>query len=116
MVVLPLREQQFISSGWLAHPDSSHVQIFFFFNLYWNFLHTFCSNILQFSLVSQLYPTPWTAAHQAFLSITNSQSLLKLMSIESVMPSNHLILCRPLLLLPLVYPIIKVFSSESALC
>ena len=61
-----------------------------------------------------LFVTPWTAAHQASLSITNSQSLLKLMSIESVMPSNHLILCRPLLL-PSIFPSIKVFSSESAL-
>ena len=59
--------------------------------------------------------TPWTAARQASLSITNSQSLLKLMSIESVMPSNHLILC-PLLLLPSIFPSIKVFSNESVLC
>ena len=57
----------------------------------------------------------WTAAHQASLSITNSQSLLKLMSIESVMPSNHLILCHPLLLLPSNFPSIRVFSSESVL-
>ena len=60
--------------------------------------------------------TPWTAAHQASLSITNSQSLPKLMSIESVMPSNHLILYRPLLLLPSIFPSIRVFSNESALC
>ena len=59
---------------------------------------------------------PWTAAHQASLSITNSQSLLKLMSIESVMPSNHLILCHPLLPLPSVFPSIRVFSKESVLC
>ena len=59
--------------------------------------------------------TPWTAAHQASLSITNSQSLHKLMSIESVMPSNHLIFCRPLLLLPSIFPSIRVFSSESVL-
>ena len=59
--------------------------------------------------------TPWTAAHQASLSITNSRSLLKLMSIESVMPSNHLILCRPLLLLPSIFPSIRVFSNESVL-
>ena len=58
---------------------------------------------------------PWTAAQQASLSITNSQSLLKLMSIESVMPSNHLIFCLPLLLPPSVFPSTKVFSSESAL-
>ena len=60
--------------------------------------------------------TPWTAALQAPLSITNSQSLLKIMSIESVMPSNHLILCHPLLLLPSVFPSIRVFSSELVLC
>ena len=60
--------------------------------------------------------TPWTAERQASLSITNSQSLLKLMSIESVMPSNHLILCRPFLLPPSIFPSIRVFSNESALC
>ena len=59
--------------------------------------------------------TPWTAAHQASPSITNSQSSLKLMSIESVMPSNHLILCYPLLLPPVLFPSIMVFSNESAL-
>ena len=63
----------------------------------------------------RLFATPWTAAHQASLSITNSRSLLKFMSIELVMPSNHLILCRPLLLLPSVFPSIKVFFNESAL-
>ena len=73
---------------------------------------------VQFSSVTQSCLTlcdPWTAAHQASLSITNSGSLLKLMSIESVMPSNHLILCRPLLLLPSIFPSIKVFSNESVL-
>ena len=70
----------------------------------------------QFSSVAQSYPTFVTpAAHQASLSITNSRSLLKLMSIESVMPSNHLILCRPLLFLPSIFPSIRVFSSESVL-
>ena len=59
--------------------------------------------------------TPWTRAHQASLSITNSRSLLKLISIESVMPSNHLILCHPLLLLPSIFPSIRVFANESAL-
>ena len=59
--------------------------------------------------------TSWTEAHQASLSITNSQSLLKLISIKSVMPSNHLILCRPLLLLPSIFTSIRVFSNESAL-
>ena len=60
--------------------------------------------------------TPWTMARQASLSLTVSQSLLKLMSIESVMPSNHLILCHPLLLLPSIFPSIRVFSEESVLC
>ena len=63
----------------------------------------------------QLFATPWTAEHQASLSITNSRSLLKLMSIESVMPSNHFILCHPLLLLPSIFPSIRVFSNESVL-
>ena len=62
-----------------------------------------------------LFVTPWTAAYQASLFITNSWSLLKLMSIESVMPSNHLNLCHPLLLLPSIFPSIWVFSNESAL-
>ena len=62
-----------------------------------------------------LFVTPWAAARQASRSITNSRSLLKLMSIESMMPSNHLILCHPLLLLPSVFPSISVFSNESAL-
>ena len=64
----------------------------------------------------QFFVTPWTAAHQASLSITNSWSLFKLMSTESVMPSNHLILCHPLLLPPSIFPNIRVFSNESALC
>ena len=74
----------------------------------------------QFSSVQllscvRLLETPWTGAHQASLSITNSWSLLKLMSIESVMPSNHLIFCHPLLLLPSIFPSIRVFSNEWAL-
>ena len=74
----------------------------------------------QFSSVQslshvRLFATPWTAAHQASLSITNSRSLPKLMSIESMMPFNHLFLCRPLLLLPSIFPRIRVFSNESAL-
>ena len=64
----------------------------------------------------RLFATPWTTAHQASLSITNSLSLLKLMSIELVMTSNHLILCHPLLLLPSIFPSIRVFSNESVLC
>ena len=64
----------------------------------------------------RLFATPWTAGHQACLSITNSRSLLKLMSTASVRPSNHLILCRPLLLPPSIFPSIRVFYSESVLC
>ena len=64
----------------------------------------------------QLFATPWTAARQASLSISNSQSLPKFMSIELVMPSNHLILCHPVLLPPSIFPSIRVFSNESVLC
>ena len=74
------------------------------------------ANSIQLLDYVQLFATPWTAVYQASLSITNSQSLPKLRSIESVMPSNHLILCRPLLILPSFFPSIKVFSNESALC
>ena len=76
---------------------------------------------IKFSLVRslshfQLFATPWIATRQTSLSITSSQSLFKLMSIESVMPSNHLILCHSLLLLPSIFPSIRVFSNESVLC
>ena len=79
---------------------------------------TVISHSVQFSCSAvrvRLFVTPWTAAHQASLSITKSQSLLKLMSIELVMPSNHLILYRPLLLLPSIFPSIRVFLNDSAL-
>ena len=79
----------------------------------WSFPHTF--NSPQSLSSVQLFVTSWTAAHQASLSITNSRSLLKLMSVESVMPYNHLILCRPLLLPPSIFPSNRVFSNESAL-
>ena len=69
-----------------------------------------------FTLTVWIFVSPWTAPCQASLSINSSQSLLKLMSIESVMPSNHLIICHPLLLLPSIFPIIRVFSNESVLC
>ena len=72
------------------------------------------SSVQLFSHV-RLFVTPWTAAHQASLSITNSRSLLKLLSIESVMPSNHLIFCCPLLFLPSIFPSIRVFPNESVL-
>ena len=75
---------------------------------------------VQFSSVQllshvRIFVTPWTAARHASLSITNSWSLLKLISVKLVMPSNHLILCHPLLLLPLIFPSIRVFSDESVL-
>ena len=78
-----------------------------------------CKNV-QFSLVQslshvQLFPTSWTSARQASLSITNSQSLLKLKSFDSMMPSNHLTLCHPLLFLPSIFSSIRVFSHESVL-
>ena len=79
-----------------------------------NFTTKKCCISAQLSRV-RLFATPWIAACQASLSITNSQSSLKLMSIESVMPSSYLILCRPLLLLPSLFPSIRVFSKESAL-
>ena len=82
-------------------------------------IHQYIGSV-QFSSVQllsrvQLFATPWTAARQASPSITNSWSLLKLMSVESRMPSNHLILCRPLLLQPSIFPCISVFSNESVL-
>ena len=76
---------------------------------------TFQFRSVQPNSLVRLFATPWTAVRQASLSITNSHSLLRRMSIESVMPSNHLILCRPLLLLPLILPSIRVFSNESVL-
>ena len=81
--------------------------------IYWN--DNIISSLQSLSHV-QLFVTPWTTASQASLFITNSQSLLKLISIKSVMPSNHLILCRPLLLLPSIFPSIRFFSNESVLC
>ena len=84
------------------HAHNANIKIMFF------------SSVQSLSHV-QLFATPWTAALQASLSITTSQSLLKLMSIESVLPSNHLILCHSLLLPPSIFPNIRVFSNESAL-
>ena len=79
-----------------------------------NFIKAF-SSVQSLSHV-RLFATPWTAAHHTFLSIIKSQSLLKLMSIKSVMPSNHLILCHPLLFPPSIFPSSRVLSSESVLC
>ena len=85
----------------------------------WSFARTQISiNIRSVQSLSHvwLFATPWISARQASLSITNSRSLLKLMSVKSVTPSNHLILCHPLLLLPLIPPSISIFSNESTLC
>ena len=80
-------------------------------------MHTCIHMLLLFSCCCvRLFETPWTAARRASLSFTVSQGLLKLMSIESLIPSNHFILCRPLLLRPSIFPSIKVFSNDSALC
>ena len=81
----------------------------------WELLNNYIFSSVQSLSCVRLFVTPWTAARQASLSITNSRSTPKPMSIEAVMPSNHLILCRPLLLLPSVFPSIRVFSNESAL-
>ena len=88
---------------------STGVTVIYFILLSWQF------NSVQSLSHVWLFVTPWTAAYQASLSITNSQSLLELTSIESVMPSNHLILCRPLFLPPSIFPRNRVFSNESVL-
>ena len=84
----------------------------------WQNLAPIYDSVSSVQLLSRVWllATPWTVARQSSLSINNSQSLFKLMSIESVMPSNHLILCHPLLLLPSIFPTIRVFSIESVLC
>ena len=126
-----LQRTEWIISIFWECPKSSFSTIFsacteYYYEYIWN---TFCSsyeknslevNSVQFSSVQSLscvwlFVTPWTAACQASLSIINSWSLLKLMSIESVMPSSRLILCHPLLLLPSIFPSIRVFSNESVL-
>ena len=98
-----------------------HLVVISFSSLYFHLLdppesHIQFSSVQLLSHVRRLFATPWTAARQASLSITNSWSLLKLMSIESVMPSNHLTLCHPLLPQPSIFPSIRVFSNESVLC
>ena len=107
------REFHELYSPW-GHKESDTTEQLYLF------IFVICSSIRWSSVQSLsrvwIFETPWTAAHQASLSITNSQSPPKPMSIESVMPSNHLILCCPLLLLPSIPPSIRVFSNESALC
>ena len=104
----------------LVRKDSLHRHHWWWFSRHYvanyvTFMIEFHS--VQFSSVAQSdFATPWTAARQAFLSITNSQSLLKLMSTALVMPSNHLIFCHPLLLPPSIFPSIRVFSNELVLC
>ena len=94
------------------HLKSSFFYCFPFSHAFWVLLYLHFHHSVQLLSCVWLLATTWTSAHQASLSLTNSQSLLKLTSIESVMPSNHLILCRPLLLLPSIFPIIRVFSKE----
>ena len=99
----------FIHSSSIGHLGCFHV-LAIVNTLQWS------SSSVQLLSHVQLFATPWTAAHQASLSITNSWSLLKLMSIESAISSNNLILCHPLLLLPSIFPSIRVFPKESVLC
>ena len=96
--------------GWRSNLNCVKESLFPFFKL------SFALSSVQSLSHIQLFATPWTAAHQASLSITNPRSFLKIMSFELVMPSNHLILCHPLLLPPPTFPRIRVFSKESALC
>ena len=106
----------FVEEGLISPGSLRSVGCIFPFPLY--FLLLFFpqfSSVADWTVV-RLFATPWIAAHQASLSITNSQSLLKCMRIKSVMPSNHLTLCRPLLLLPPIPPSIRVFSNASTLC
>ena len=99
----------------LLNPQLSGLEVSrYLMNIGWMNESVQFSSVQSLSRV-QLFATPWTTACQPSLSITNSQSLLKLVSIESVMPSNHLILCRPLLLLPSMFPSIRVLSNESVL-
>ena len=99
---------------WLRH--LGWWRLYHFWDIHIKFAEQWSFSTVQSLSHVRLFETPWTAAHQAFLSVINSHSLLKLMSIESVMPSNHLILCHPLLLPPSIFPSIRVFSSESVLC
>ena len=102
-------DQQFLQPS----PKFSNPVSLLFLLLVWH-MNLHFSSVQSLSRV-WLFATPWTAAHQASLSITNSQSLPKLMSIKSVMPSNHLILCHPLLLPPSIFPSIRLFSNKSTL-
>ena len=102
--------------------EATHRLVYAFLNCFSHLLNLKVKNkrkntkLLHLLSCVRLFVTPWTVACQASLSFTNSQSLLKLMSIKLVMPSNHLILCQPLLLLPSIFPNIRVFTNESTLC
>ena len=96
-------------NGIQHHVSFGYTKLWFFFYI----ISKWSLSSVQLHSCVWLFATPWTSAHQASLSITNSQSLLKLMSVESVMPCNLLILCLPLLLLPSIFPSIRVFSNES---
>ena len=96
-----------------VHISRNSITLFIIYIICFTLIFEFSS--VQLLSHIRLFVTPWTAAHQASLSITNSRSSPKLMSIESVMPSNHLILCHPLFLRPSIFPNIRVFSNESAL-
>ena len=114
---LPLFHNHFNTKYWSDIVCKTfHLKVDFFFSHVWIVFKTSDQIRSNQSLSCvQLFATPWIAASQASLSITNSRSSLRLMSIESVMPSNHLILCRLLLLLPSIFPSIRVFSNESVL-
>ena len=110
-------QREILSSFWQAEKKKIHFEMYqstLFLTRTANGRSCF-SSVQSLSCV-RLFATPWTAAHQASLSITNSRSLLKLMSIESVMLSNYLILCHPLLFLPSTFLSIGVFSNKSVLC
>ena len=106
------------SDNWMLIALKHDTDFFstFFFSLLTLFMVSSVIIVVQSLNHVRLFATPWTAACQASLSFTNSRSLLKLMYIESVMLSNHLVLCCPFLLLPSIFPSIKVFSNESAFC
>ena len=104
-----------ITMAWRSKDPGCHYTHLFLGQKHWH-RHTVQFNSVQLLSCVWLFATPRTAARQASLSITNSWSLLKLMSVESVMPSNHLILCCPLLCLPSIFPSTRVFSKESVLC
>ena len=117
MYCFEIEESIGVTEGKYLEPDIWGLGFFaFVFQKTGNFMIAVQFNSVQLLSRVRLFATRWIAARQASLSITNSQSLLRLMSIESGMPFSHLILCRPLLLLPPIPPSIRVFSSESALC